>query len=101
MQFAPPLAVEAQIGVAPAHLLPIVGRVGGIRQGGHNVGDDKPPFVVMQGAADGLLLKNGSWGDGGILRGNFFAHGISMRNIHFKSRRWRDGGSQLQVIKKL
>lgn len=55
----PPLAVQAQVGIAPAHLLPIVRRIGGIRQGGNDVGDDKPPFVVMQGAADGLLLKHG------------------------------------------
>lgn len=47
----------------------------------------------MQGAADGLLLKYGGRGGGGILLGNFFAHGVSMRNIYYKNRRWRDGAS--------
>jgi len=56
-QFVPPLAVQAQIGVAPAHLLPVVRRVGSIRQRGNDVGDDEPPFVVVQGATDFAALK--------------------------------------------
>ena len=53
----PPLAVQAQIRVAPAHLLPVVRRVGSIRQGGDDVSNDKPPFVVVQGAADFAALE--------------------------------------------
>lgn len=53
----PPLAVQAQSGVAPAHLLPIVRRVCGIGQRDVDVGDDEPPFIVVQGAADFATLE--------------------------------------------
>src|SRR5713226_4795503 len=42
-QIVPPLEHFAQIRIPFAHLLPVVGRIGGIRQGGDDVHDDKPP----------------------------------------------------------
>ena len=64
----------AQIRVPFAHFLPIIGRIGGIRQDGDDVRDDKPPFVVMQRAADFAPLKQGNAGLG-IAVG--FIHGKS------------------------
>jgi hypothetical protein len=48
---------SAQIRIPFAHLLPVIGRIGGIRQSGDDVRDDKPPFVVVHRAADRALLK--------------------------------------------
>jgi hypothetical protein len=47
----------AQIRISFAHFLPIIGRISGIRQGSDDVGDDKPPFVVLHRAADFAFLK--------------------------------------------
>jgi hypothetical protein len=56
-QFAPPLAVQAQVRVTPADLFPIVRRISGIRQRGNDVGDNEPPFIVVQSAPDFTTLK--------------------------------------------
>ena len=46
-KLTPPLEGFAQIRISFAHFLPIIGRIGGIRQGGDDVGDDKPPLIVV------------------------------------------------------
>ena len=56
---SPPLAVQAQSRVAPAHLLPVVRRVRRIGQRGNDVGDDKPPLVVVQCSANLAALEQG------------------------------------------
>ena len=72
-QFVPPLAIQAQIRVAPAHLFPIVRRVSGIRQRGNDVGDNEPPFIVVQSAPDFAALKQRHAGLWIVFR---FAHHI-------------------------
>jgi len=47
----------AQVRIPFPHLLPVFGWIGGVRRGGDDVGDDKPPFLVMHRAADFALLK--------------------------------------------
>lgn len=61
-QFVPPFESSSQQGVTPAHFLQIVGGICGIRKRGNDVADHKPPFVVMDGAANLLALEQGNAG---------------------------------------
>ena len=53
----PPLEGFPQNRISFPHLFPIFGRICGIRQDGDDVGDNKPPLIVMHRAADFALLK--------------------------------------------
>ncbi|MBV6504889.1 MAG: hypothetical protein ILNGONEN_00444 [Syntrophorhabdaceae bacterium] len=57
-KLSPPLKSLAQIRIPFAHLLPVIGRIWGIRQGSNDVRNDKPPFVVVKRAADFALLEH-------------------------------------------
>jgi hypothetical protein len=48
-----------KLGVTAAHILGVTLGIGGIRQCGDDIGDDEPPFVVMDGAAHFLALEEG------------------------------------------
>jgi len=56
-KLAPPLEGFAQIRIPFPHLLPVVEGINGICQGGDDVCDDKPPFVVVHRATDFAFLK--------------------------------------------
>jgi hypothetical protein len=73
-QVDPPLKGIGERRVAFAHLLEVVAWVHCVGQRGDNIGDDKPPFVVVNGAADFLVLEQGDVGFG-IRRG--VTHGQS------------------------
>jgi hypothetical protein len=57
-------------------------RICRIRQYRNNIGDDKPPFIVVNGAADFLSLEQGDVGFG-VLAG--VIHGLFARN-HSRTR---------------
>jgi hypothetical protein len=67
------LAIQIQIRVPPAHLLPIVRRISGVRERGNDVSDNKPPFIFVQGAPDFAALKQCHAGLGIVIG---FAHYI-------------------------
>jgi hypothetical protein len=53
----PPFESLGQLRVALAHVLEITLRICRIGERGNHIGDDKPPFVVVDGAANFLPLK--------------------------------------------
>ena len=64
-----------QLRVTAAHIFEVALGVNRVGEGGDHVGNDKPPFAVVDGAADFLVLKKGdpSFGIGGR-----FVHGFLM-----------------------
>ena len=64
-----------QLRVTAAHILEVALRVNRVGEGGDHVGNDKPPFVVVDGAADLLVLKKR---DAGFRIGGRFVHGVLM-----------------------
>ncbi|RIK73447.1 hypothetical protein DCC62_17350 [candidate division KSB1 bacterium] len=57
-QIVPPLKRFAQARIPFAHLFPVIGRIGGIRQGRDDVRNDKPPFALVERAMDFALLEH-------------------------------------------
>ena len=55
----PPLENIGQGRIAAAHILEIARRIDRIREDGHNVRNHKPPFIVVNRAADFLALEQG------------------------------------------
>src|SRR5258708_3589621 len=63
-KLAPPLEGPSQVRIPFPHLLPVVGRIGGIRQGCDDVRDHKPPLALMNRATDFEFLKQRGAGVG-------------------------------------
>jgi hypothetical protein len=54
---SPPFESLGQLWVALAEFLQIVAGINRVGQRRHHIGDDKPPFVVVDDATDFLALK--------------------------------------------
>jgi hypothetical protein len=48
--------------VALAKAFEVLGRINGVGKRDNDVGDDKPPFVIVNGAADFLALEEDDFG---------------------------------------
>jgi hypothetical protein len=77
---SPPFEALGERGVTLANLFEVIGGINRIGQYRHNVGDDEPPFIVVNSAADFLSLEKGDAGFG-ILAG--IIHGLVSKNYHW------------------
>ena len=81
---SPPFESVSQKRIAFAHFFQVVGWICGIRERGNDIGDDEPPFVVMDGAAHFLALEEG---DASFRRFGGGSHGKKESG----RRRWKSG----------